>query len=236
MKRLLFILFFTAVGIQLSAADPIRISVKDTTVLRGTTFLYAVSVDSSLSGLNVTSYELEINFDPNAIRIENVVSSGTLTGSWGTPMYNIVGGRITIAGAGTEPLIDTGTLIYLRISASLNLPHNASGIVFSRAMLNEGNPTTITRDGTIYIQPLPVITVNPDVALLTVGETSQFSVSGGIAPFIWSSYQSIHCYNRQQRTIKSCEPWFLQSDSERSKRNYRHLRINRSTPIQVVYS
>jgi hypothetical protein len=74
----------------------------------------------------------------------------------------------------------------LRISASLNLPHNASGIVFSRAMLNEGNPTTITRDGTIYIQPLPVITVNPDVALLTVGETSQFSVSGGIAPFIWS--------------------------------------------------
>lgn len=186
MKRLLFILFFTAVVIQLSAAGPIRISVKDTTVLRGTTFLYAVSVDSSLSGLNVTSYELELNFDPNAIRIESVISSGTLTASWGTPMFNVVGGTITIAGAGTEPLINTGDLIYLRISAALNLPHSATGILFTKAMLNEGNPATITRNGTIYIQALPVITVNPDGALLTVGETNQFSVAGGIAPFIWS--------------------------------------------------
>ncbi len=186
MKRLLFILFFTAVGIQLSAASPIRISVKDTTVLRGTTFFYAVSIDSSLNGLNVTSYELELNFDPNAIRIENVNSSGTLTESWGTPMFNIIGGRIVIAGAGTEALINTGALIYMRISATLGLPHNATGITFAKAMLNEGNPATITRNGTIHIQPLPVITVHPDAALLTVGETNQFSVAGGIAPFVWS--------------------------------------------------
>lgn len=186
MKRLLLILFFTAVVIQLSAAGPIRISVKDTTVLRGTTFLYAISVDSSLSGLNVTSYELELNFDPNAIRIENVISSGTLTESWGTPMFNIIGGRIIIAGAGTEALINTGGLIYMRISATLGLPHNATGITFAKAMLNEGNPATITRNGTIHIQPVPVITVHPDAALLTVGETNQFSVAGGIAPFVWS--------------------------------------------------
>ncbi|MDI6804890.1 MAG: cohesin domain-containing protein, partial [Bacteroidota bacterium] len=186
MKRLLFILIFTAVVIQLSAAGPVRISVKDTTVLRGTTFLYAVSVDSSLNGLNVTSYELELNFDPNAIRIENVISSGSLTESWGTPMFNIAGGRIIIAGAGTEALTNTGTLIYIQISAALGLPHNATGITFAKAMLNEGNPATITRNGTIHIQPLPVITVHPDVSLLTVGETNQFSVSGGIAPFVWS--------------------------------------------------
>ncbi len=186
MKRLLFILFFTAVVIQLSAAGPIRISVKDTTVLRGTTFLYAISVDSSLSGLNVTSYEIELNFDPNAVRIENVISSGTLTANWGTPMFNVVGGRITIAGAGAEPLSNTGALIYLRISAALNLPHNGTGMLFTKAMLNEGNPATIVRNGTINIQPLPIITVNPDVALLTVGDSNQFSVFGGVAPFIWS--------------------------------------------------
>ncbi len=190
MKRSIILLFIIVAGINISAANPVRISAKDTTVLRGSTFLYAISADSNLTGLNVTSYEFEINFDPNAIQIQNILSTGTLTAGWGTPLYNIAGNRIIIAAAGIQSLEGTGAMVYMQISTPLNLPHGASGINFIRAMLNEGAPATTTRDGYIAIQPLPVITVNPDEALLTVGNTQQFSISGGTPPYIWSTTNS----------------------------------------------
>ncbi len=41
-------------------------------------------------------------------------------------------------------------------------------------------------NGSVTINPAPFITVSPNSALLSVGETQQFTVSGGTAPYTWS--------------------------------------------------
>ncbi len=188
MKRLIcFLVIFAAVAVQALAAEPIRLALKDTTVLRGSTFLYPVLVDSSLTGLNVTSYELDITYDPNAFRIDSIIVAGTMTQSWGIPISNVSGGHIIVAGAGITSLSGTGILLYLKITAPLTLSGWGSGFAFSKAMLNEGSPTTTTRNGTVWITNLPTINVYPDVATFSVGDQQQFWVSGAVAPNNWYS-------------------------------------------------
>ncbi len=188
MKRLIcFLVVFAAVAVQAVAAEPIRLALKDTTVLRGSTFLYPVLVDSSLTGLNVTSYELDITYDPNAFRIDSIIVAGTMTQSWGTPISNVSSSHIIVAGAGITSLSGTGILLYFKITAPLALSGWGSGFTFSKAMLNEGSPTTTTRNGTVWITNLPTINVYPDVATFSVGDQQQFWVSGAVAPNNWYS-------------------------------------------------
>lgn len=171
---------------QVIAAEPIRLAFKDTTVMKGSTFLYPVMVDSSLTGYNVTSYELDITYDVNSFSIDSILVGGSLTESWGTPTYNINSGHIVIAGAGTTELSGTGNLLFLKISAPISLGGWGSGFYFQKAMLNEGSPTTTIRNGTVWISSPPYITVYPDVATTSVGEQIAFWISGGQVPYQWS--------------------------------------------------
>ncbi|MBA4313513.1 MAG: hypothetical protein C0417_12890 [Chlorobiaceae bacterium] len=186
MKRIIYFLaILSAVVITTAAAEPIRLSMKDTTVVRGTSFLYPISVDSALTGLNVTSYELDFSYDGGAFQIDSIIVAGSLTQSWGLPTYHDYKTHITIAAAGTQSLTGTGVLLYLKLTAIPTSGAWGSSFVFSKAMLNEGNPSTETRNGTIWISNPPYIVVYPDVATLSVADQQQFWTSYATAPVNW---------------------------------------------------
>ncbi|MGA2624160.1 MAG: cohesin domain-containing protein [Bacteroidota bacterium] len=188
MKRLHFmILVLVFVLAHPFAAGQVLLSFRDTTLTRGTTVLIPVYVDSSLTGLNVTSYQLDVVYSTYGIHIDSAVSAGTMTAGWGSPTINVTAGEIRVAAAGTGALNGTGVLVYLRLSLLPNAPIDYSSLGFLSALLNEGTPSTVTRNGSISIVSPPFITIWPNEAQVTVGETYQFSVSGGTAPYTWSS-------------------------------------------------
>jgi hypothetical protein len=190
MKKLIFLLLLVTFSALPILAGPIRVSFKDSTILRGKTVYIPVWIDSNTTGLNIKSYELDINYTSSNMIIDSVISTGSMTASWQAPAFHLYSGRITVASAGTNVLDGTGMLVFLR----LKLPLDGSGtygyLQFTKAYFNEGTPSTVTRNGTITITNLPVITISPDNALLTLGDTRQFSVSGGKSPYTWSTTDS----------------------------------------------
>ncbi|MBI5022004.1 MAG: Ig-like domain-containing protein [Ignavibacteriales bacterium] len=188
MKRIIcFLAILSAVVFVTAAAEPIRLSMKDTTVVRGTSFLYPISVDSALTGLNVTSYEVDFNYDGGAFQIDSIIVAGSLTQSWGLPTYHDYKTHLTIAGAGTQSLTGTGVLLYLKLTAISSSGAWGSSFIFSRAMLNEGSPLTETRSGTIWISNPPYISVYPENATLSVADQQQFYASYATAPITWTT-------------------------------------------------
>ncbi|MBA4312996.1 MAG: hypothetical protein C0417_10240 [Chlorobiaceae bacterium] len=185
MKKNIFIILLGTLLVLPLMAGPIRVSFRDSTITRGKTVYIPVWIDSSVTGLNVKSYELDINYTAGPLVIDSVITNGSMTESWGAPAFHLSSGKITIAGAGTTPLAGTGIFLYLKTSLPLTSTSTYASLQFVKAYFNEGTPTTIVRNGTITIQNLPVITVSPNTGLLTVGETLQFYVSGGKSPYSW---------------------------------------------------
>ncbi|MDP2208702.1 MAG: cohesin domain-containing protein [Bacteroidota bacterium] len=182
---LLMILF--CITHHLLQANPIRLSFNDTTVVRGNTIYFPIQVDSSLTGWNVTAYELEINFSTPIMEFDSVISSGTLTASWGNPIFNISTGKIKISNAGTTNLVGSGVLVYLRMRFPLSSSGSSAALQFNKALLNEGIPPTETRNGIITVINPPSMTITPDTWNMTVGETKQFSADGGTPQYSWLS-------------------------------------------------
>lgn len=171
-------------------SGPIRLAFRNMTVVGGTTFVVPVYVDSSLTGLNVISYQLDISFNSTYLTFDSVFSSGSMTSSWTFLEANVPSaGRLLIASSGSTALTDTGRLVFIRFKAKI-LPSNVgAGLSFTSAstLLNEGNIALSLVGATITIQVPPFITVSPNTALLTRGETQQFSVSGGTGPYSWAT-------------------------------------------------
>ncbi len=185
MKKILFLILLGTLLVLPLVAGPIRVSFQDITVLRGSTVYIPVNIDSSLTSLNVKSYELDISYTSGALYIDSVITVGTMTQSWTSPAFHLSSGRITIASAGTEPLAGTGVLVFLKVFLPLTSSSYYGYLTFNKAYFNEGTPTTTVRNGTITIQNIPIITVSPNIGLLTVGETLQFYISGGSSPYSW---------------------------------------------------
>ncbi len=169
-------------------AQTIQMRMPDLTPTQGDVVSMPVYVDNSVTGLNVLSYQLVISFNSNLLSVIDVSVSGTMSAGWGTPVYNVSSpGYLNIANAGASPLSGTGVLLNINFSCN-NTGYTAVSFYNGTAnnYFNEGTPLMAFDDGTINIGAPPSITVYPNSALLAVGETQQFTVSGGTAPYSWS--------------------------------------------------
>ena len=168
------------------SAQPVGLALPDTTGLTGNLIDIPVRVQTDLTGLNVTAYQLQINFTASRLDLQDIISTGTLTGSLGNFSYNVLtAGQVMISAAGTNPLTGKGQLIILRFRM---LTSGSAGVNFSDTrnnLLNEGSPAVSLTNGRVIISNPPVITVYPDNALLAPGEAVNFNVNGGNAPFEW---------------------------------------------------
>lgn len=188
MKRLLFLLFSIIIGSGWTlAAGSVHLSLPDTTLLRGSTAYIPVYVDTSLDGLNVTSYQLSISFPSGLVQVDSIVTHGTVTEPWGAPVFHITADRINIAGADTKSLSGRGALIYLKISSPPNLSGTSGYLSFQSTLLNEGDPASETKNGLLTIVNPPSITIWPDSLVTTVGDQTQLNAYNGTTPYRWSS-------------------------------------------------
>ncbi len=190
MKKIKYFLIAIAVVMlgNLSLADnPVELRIPDETATVGDFINIPVYVDNSVTGENILSYQFKIYYSSAYLSFVSIVTTGTLSQSWGTPTANAsVTNYLFIAGAGSTPLSGTGILFYMRFEC-IN-----SGFAYlyfdggdANNFFNEGIPGVMLDDGYVSIAALPAINVSPDNGLLTVGDQMQFNVSGGTAPFSW---------------------------------------------------
>jgi hypothetical protein len=167
-------------------AGQVQVRLPDTTVVAGTTVKIPVYVDNSLTGLNVFSYQLQISFTEGNLNPTGLNKSGTMTASWGDPLFNRQSGKITFVAAGATALVGKGVLVYI-VCQTMNTsstPISFTGVAFN--FFNEGSPTLTFDNGYVYKTSPPTITISPDNAILVKGETQQFTVTGqGSPPYSW---------------------------------------------------
>lgn len=184
-KILLIIVVLSGVIIQ---AQPIQMTIPDdATHMVGEVIIIPINVDDDITGFDVLSYQFRIYFNSARLSFNSMDVVGTMSDSWGTPLYNNAEPNyINIANAGTTPLSGTGTLFNLNFTC---ISSGATWINFDgdavNNYFNEGYPPMLYDDGYITISALPTINIYPDVGLLSVGEQLQFSVSGGTQPYTW---------------------------------------------------
>jgi hypothetical protein len=188
MKKLIKILWFLLLPFYSAfGLGEIGVSIHDTTLVAGDVAYIPVYVDSSVTGKEISSYNLQFSFSSSTIQIDSAFSTGTLTESWGGVTYNVTNDKISVAAAGTTDLSGTGILLYLRVEA---VNRGGSYVRFEGGLqynyFNEGTPPIVVRNGYINVNAKPTISVYPDTEILPVGNTKQFNVQYGTPPYTWS--------------------------------------------------
>jgi len=167
-------------------AQVIGMRVPDSTVTSGDLIDVPVYADNTLTGNNVLSYALQLSFNQSYLQVQSVITAGTLSAPFGSPAVNTaIPGLVTIAAAGVAPLTGSGKFIYIRFKALQpgGIVVNFTGIQYN--YFNEGSPSMTYDPGVISVSPAPSVAISPNSGNITKGETLQFSVSGGTAPYQW---------------------------------------------------
>lgn len=139
---------------------------------------------SNLTGLGIRSGQFTINFAANRFTVTGVSTPpGTLLDGYGPVGFSSGATSVSVDFAGTSDLTGSGVLCYLDVTAGTQV--GGVSLVFGEALFNEVLPA-VTTTGTLTITGLPTLFVSPDQTTLLVGQTRQFTVSGGAtAPLTW---------------------------------------------------
>ncbi|MBS2098337.1 cohesin domain-containing protein [Carboxylicivirga linearis] len=147
-----------------------------------------VYVDTSLTSLNILSYQIAVEYNVNLLEALEPTFESTIAASWGDPVSNInTAGKVTVSHAGVTPLSGTGVLtrLWFRLksngTAYLNLAND------EQTIFNEGEVPVHLTNGRITISPAPYFNFSPNGGLIAIGETLQYYVSRGTAPYTWST-------------------------------------------------
>ncbi len=117
----------------------VQLSIPDTTVAAGDTFLIPVRTED-VTGLNVVAYELTIGFQEGILLSIDATSENTITSIWGNPVVNTnFVDQIQVISAGITPLQGQGNLVYLELQA-IGSPESVTQLEFRYAIFNEGTP------------------------------------------------------------------------------------------------
>jgi hypothetical protein len=138
-----------------------------------------------VNGLGIISGQLTITYNQNLWTATQVIQSGTLITSASAPEFSVKPGQITISFAVTSPLSGSGILLYVRLQAT-NSTSGASSIGFQGILFNQ-DLLANTVSGSATVTALPPLTVSPGgTQTLLKGDSLQYTVAGGTAPYTWS--------------------------------------------------
>jgi len=170
------------------AGADIGIRIDNVSGVVGDTVILPVYVDTSLTSLNVISYQLEIKYNSNFMEALEPEFGGTLSSVWGTPTSNVsIENRVYISHAGTTPLSGTGVIAYLRFRLKLPGTLYVDFIEEAKTILNEGTIPLSLTNGRITVSPRPYFNFSPNGAILFIGEEVQYYVSRGTSPYTYST-------------------------------------------------
>jgi hypothetical protein len=120
-------------------AGAVELSIPDTTVVEGDTFLIPVRT-GDVTGLGVVAYELTVGFQAGILEPIDATSENTISAGWGSPVVNTgFVDRISVTSAGITPLVGEGDLVRLELHV-MGSSGSVTSLEFLHAMYNEGNP------------------------------------------------------------------------------------------------
>ena len=188
MKKLLKIIYLLLLPLYSTFGQGlVGVSILDTNMVVGDTIFVPVYVDSSLTGENVSSFNMQFSFSDHYFVVDSAYSDGTISSGWGDLAYNTnTSGKISVASAGSSNLTGTGILLYLRVRAIRGGGPTLSFTDTTKNYFNEGSPRVLLTNGRISISAKPAINVSPNYATITVGDTKQFNAYSGTSPYLWS--------------------------------------------------
>ena len=179
-------------GSLLSSVD---VSIPDQSGAQGSTINIPVNVSNG--GNDIYSFLMKITFSSSVLEAKSV-SAGPVLSLWGSPTTNIQPGEITIAGAGSSPLSESGELINISFEVK-GSPGDTTTIHLEEVTFNEGSPVATTDDGefTVIDGSGPVLQVSPDNLNFTAIEGGSNPSSqtltvtnGGSGTLTWSASSS----------------------------------------------
>jgi len=168
---------------ELIEVRALQLSFHDTAAWQGS----IVSVPlytSDMSGLNIVSGEVMVSYNSNALQIKGISGSGALLSDADQIEYDVdQNGGCAFSFAGTTSLSGSGILIYLDMH--IDSHYTASSYLeVDYSCFNQDIFGTDQR-GRLDITPLPELQIDPLSLKIKPGETEQFTVSNGTAPYIW---------------------------------------------------
>jgi len=138
---------------------------------------------TDLTGLNISSGNFQISFNPNSLSPEGVIQAGTLLASSQAFMQKTEG-TASVAFAGTTPLAGQGTLVYIRCRV-LSYPWGTN-IEINKALMNE-NLKAAYSNGYFSVKTFQYRYIYPSQGALVIGESVDLNVGGqAILPLKWS--------------------------------------------------
>jgi hypothetical protein len=161
-----------------------KLSLRDTSCYQGQTIDVPIYC-TNLTGLGILSGQFQVTYDQNRWTPLAVVETGGLLAPYGASSFSANNGILSISFAGSSPLSGSGILLYIRLKASgQNYGGTTGG--FQNATFNE-NLTANVKTATLTVQALAVVSVTPTGAkTFVVGDSLQYSASGGVPPYTWS--------------------------------------------------
>lgn len=163
--------------------NPVLYRYTDTGVdMAATLKTFYVVTASGYDAVPIYSGQFRVTWALNFLTLNNIVRTGTLTENWlfqWEPGSNLV----NVSFSNQTQLPDSGTLFYLQFTV---VPGSGTAnLTMSNALFNE-DQTVIYDHGTVTRIAPPTITVSPGSAQETiVGDSIQFSASGGTGPYTW---------------------------------------------------
>ena len=118
----------------------------------------------NVSGQEIYSLYLAMQFNPSLLTVVNATSSSTLTSGWGEPTFTASNGRLVVAMGGIQPLSGSGPLLKINFLVKGTAPAGIrTPLIFEKFTFNEGRPATTISNGMVYVDDLttPVITGGP---------------------------------------------------------------------------
>ena len=169
--------------IHSASLKSLTIGLRDTSFQQTLEFNYPVYV-SDVSALEITSAAFSFNYNSNYLTAVDVVTQGSLSDGW-MQSFKIENGKISVTIAGSTALSGSGILAFVRVKVQPSVL-GQSAVGLSDVLFNETVLATIV-NAKFTALAAPVITVEPNIGILTIGDKKIFSVkSGGTAPYQWS--------------------------------------------------
>ncbi|MDZ7269890.1 MAG: cohesin domain-containing protein [candidate division KSB1 bacterium] len=117
---------------------------------RGDTIIVPVTV-GNLTDRLVIAYQATITFDGSVLAAVSASSAGTLSESFGDPLFNnSLPGQIKVGSFGALPLSGAGVLVNL-VFTVVGAPGDSTALTFAEFLFNSGDPPAVTYNGSLFI-------------------------------------------------------------------------------------
>ncbi|MBD3340004.1 MAG: T9SS type A sorting domain-containing protein [Candidatus Lokiarchaeota archaeon] len=157
------------IGYATKVKTQVNVFIPDTAAASGDTITVPVIV-SDVSRKNILSAAIFAETNSNILIPLEASTIGSIAETWGEPTTNISDGRISLAMAGTSPLIGSGPLAYINYIVNPSaVVNDTTTIHIENVIFNEGEPDAITNDGIFRVigTGVPIIPIAPDTVFIS---------------------------------------------------------------------